>query len=193
MALQVAKGSLFSVLLRSPWWYSALIGLFFIAISVAISEGKYIVLGIASALPFFGIAGFAGRKQSQLPSRKRIQEVAQEARNMPAVQIAEKIANRYKEQNFESETFKGNAADLEITRGYRKLLLSSKRCKVANTGIEPLKQLVAAGEKVEATGYLYVALGEISAAARQYANQNSIELIQADRLAAFFDNQAKIE
>ena len=193
MALQIAKGSLFSVLLRSPWWYSALIGLFFIAISVVIAEAKYLVLGIASALPFFGIAGYAGRKQSQLPSRKRIQEVAQQARNMPASEIADIIASRYSEQNFECEAFKGNAADRELTRGYRKLLLSSKRCKVANTGIEPLKQLVAAGEKIEANAYLYVALGEISDAARQYAIQNRIELIQADRLAAFFDNQAKIE
>ena len=112
---------------------------------------------------------------------------------MPAAQIAEKIATRYVEKNFESIEFKGNTADLEITRGYRKLLLSSKRCKVANTGIEPLKQLVAAGEKVEATGYLYVALGEISAAARAFATQNNIEIIQADRLAAFFDDQAGIE
>ena len=193
MALKVAKGSLFSVLLRSPWWYSALIGVFFIAIGVGIAQGQYVIFGIASALPFFGIAGYAWFTQSKLPSKQRIQDVALEARNMPTRQLAQKIAERYTAQNFDSEPFKGDAADLLITRGYRILLLSSKRAKVANTGIEPLKQLVAAGEKEEATGYLYVALGEISAAARQYAVQNNIELIQADRLAAFFDDQANIE
>ena len=40
---------------------------------------------------------------------------------------------------------------------------------------------------------MYVALGGISAAAQDYAQQNDIELIRADRLAAFFDGQALID
>ena len=112
---------------------------------------------------------------------------------MPARQIAEKIAESYIEKRYDSRAFSGNEAELELERGNRKLLLCSKRFKAANTGIEPLKQLVSAGEKVEATGYLYVALGDISASARDYAQQNDIELIQAGRLAAFFDGQALID
>lgn len=193
MAFKMAKGSLFAVLLRSPWWYSVLISLSFIAISLVVLGGQYVILGIFGALPFFGIAGFAGYKQSQQPSQNRVLEVAQFAQKMPAAQIAEKIANSYIEIRFDSEAFKGSAADLVLTRGNRTLLLSSKRFKVANTGIEPLKQLVAAGKNTEATGYLYVALGEISTTARDYAKQNNIELIQAGRLAAFFDGQAQIE
>lgn len=193
MAFAMAKSSLFAVLLRSPWWYSVLIGLVIISISSVVVGGQYVLLGIFGALPFFGIAGYAGYKLSQLPSQKRVQEVDQQARKMPATQIAAKIADSYVKERYDSIVFKGNAADLELTRGNRTFLLSSKRFKVANTGIEPLKQLVAAGQKVEATGYLYVALGEISAAAREYANQNDIELIQADRLAAFFDHKARIE
>ena len=193
MAFAMAKSSLFAVLLRSPWWYSVLIGLVIISISSVVVGGQYVLLGIFGALPFFGIAGYAGYKLSQLPSQKRVQEVDQQARKMPATQIAAKIADCYVKERYDSIVFKGNAADLELTRGNRTFLLSSKRFKVANTGIEPLKQLVAAGQKVEATGYLYVALGEISDAAREYANQNDIELIQADRLAAFFDHKARIE
>lgn len=193
MAFQVAKGSLFAVLLRSPWWYSILIGLSLILISLAIMGGQYVILGVFSALPFFGIGGFAAYKQSQRPSRQRVLDVAQQARKMPPAKIAAKIAESYTKARYESSTFKGDAADLELTRGHRKLLLSSRRFKVGNTGIEPLKLLVTAGEGAEATGYLYVALGDISAAARNYANQNDIELIQAERLAAFFDDQAQIE
>lgn len=193
MAFKMAKNSLFAVLLRSPWWYSVLIGLVLIAISSVIAGGQYVALGVFSALPFFGIAGFNGYKQSQLPSQKRIQDVDQQARKMSSGQIAAKIAESYVEARYDSVVVKGHAADLELTRGNRTILLSSKRFKVANTGIEPLKQLVAAGENSEATGYLYVALGEISATARDYAKRNNIELIEADSLAAFFDGKVQIE
>jgi restriction system protein len=193
MAFTMAKSSLFAVLLRSPWWYSVLVGLVFLGGSLIFGEGKYLVLGIFGALPFLGIAGYAGYKQSQLPSHKRVPEVAQKARKMPAAEIAGNIADRYIEKRYDSAAFKGNAADLELTRGHQKILLCSKRFKVANTGIEPLKQLVAAGENNEATGYLYVALGEISTSAREYARQNNIEFIQAARLAAFIYGKVNIE
>lgn len=193
MAFKMAKGSLFAVLLRSPWWYSVLIGLFFITASLPIADGEYLIFGITTALPFFGIAGYAAYQQAKLPSQKRVFEVVEQAREMRASEITEKIASRYIESGYDSKVFKGNAADLELTRGHRIVLLSSKRFKVGNTGVDPLKQLVAAGETAEATSYLYVALGEISEAARSYANQNNIELIQANELAAFFDGQVHIE
>ncbi|MEM7258891.1 MAG: restriction endonuclease, partial [Pseudomonadota bacterium] len=119
-------------------------------------------------------------------------DIAAKARKMNAAQVAETIASNYTNERFDSTPFKGNAADLELTRGYRKLLLSSKRFKAANTGIEPLKQLVAAGSRVEATGYLYVTLGEISAPAREFARDNDIELIQATELANHFSGKARI-
>ncbi|MFT5173589.1 MAG: hypothetical protein ACI8W7_001766 [Gammaproteobacteria bacterium] len=55
-----------------------------------------------------------------------------------------------------------------------------------------LKKLVAAGRKVEATGYLYVALGQISDNARVYRKENDIEMIVPEALAAYFDGKAKI-
>ena len=193
MALKMSQNSLFAILLRSAWWYSVLIGVVFIALSASIAGGQYIVLGIVSALPFFAIAAYAGYNQFQLPSGKRVLEVAEQARSMPAASIADKIANEYVKRRFDSTAFKGGAADLVLERGNRKLLLSTKRFKAANTGIEPLKKLVAAGERTEATGYLYVTLGDISAAAHDYAKQNNIELIQATELTAFFDEKANIE
>ena len=193
MAIKMVEGSLFAVLLRSPWWYSALIALALVFISLVVGSSQIAVFFIALALPFLGIAGFAFFKQSQRPSQKRVVEVASEARNMSAGEIAAKISESYTELRFLSEPFKGKEADLELVRGNRTLLLNSKRFKASTTGIEQLKKLVAAGEKAEATGYLYVTLGEISANARSYAKENNIELIQADRLAEFFDGKAKIQ
>lgn len=193
MAFKVAQNSLFAVLSRSTWWYSVLIGLLFIALSLAIADGQYVILGIACALPFFGIAGYAGRRQLQLPSKNRVLEVAEQARKMRPAQIADKIADNFRELRYDTTVFKGSEADLVIIRGNRTYLLSCKRFKAANTGIEPLKKLVAAGVSEEATGYLYVTLGEISDAASSYAKQNDIEIIQAVQLAAHFDGTVQLE
>ena len=193
MAFRMSENSLFAMLLRSPWWYSALFGVVIIAISIALFGGQFVILGLFASLPFLGIAGYTGYKQAQLPSQKRIEEVHTQAQKMTAIQIAKEISASYEDIRFDSDPFKGNAAELELTRGNRKILLCTKRFKVGNTGIEPLKQLVAAGEKIEATAYLYVALGDISSAAQDYAKKNDIELIQAARLAAFFDRKANVE
>jgi len=194
MAFKMAENSLFAILLRSAWWYGVAIGLVLIAISLVLFGGQYVLLGALSAIPFFVIAGVAAYKQSKQPSQKRVQEVYEQAcSKMTAKQIAGKIADNYTAVRFDAEPFNGDAADLVLIRGNRTLLLCSKRFKAGNTGVEPLKKLVAAGEKVEATGYLYVALGDISSAAIEYAKQNDIELIQRARLAALFDGQATIE
>lgn len=192
MAFKMSEGSLFAVLLRSPWWYSGLIALVIIGISLIVPTGQITVMVLSLSLPFLGIAGYAAYKQSQQPSQKRLIEVLEEARSLTPAQIADKIALSYTKERFDSDPFKGNAADLELTRGNRKLLLCSKRFKAANTGIQPLKQLVAAGEKAEATGYLYVTLGEVSENAHIYAIANDIELVQINRLAEFFDGKATI-
>jgi len=193
MAFKMVEGSLFAVLLRSPWWYSALIALAFIFVSLIVGSAQFGIFILALAVPFIGIAGFAFFKQSQRPSPKRVAEVTEEARNMSASEVAAKIAQTYVDIRFDSDPFAGKEADLELIRGNRKLLLSSKRFKAATTGIEQLKKLVVAGEKAEATGYLYVALGDISANARKYAAENDIELIQAERLSEFFDGKAEIK
>ncbi len=193
MAFKVAEGSVFAVLSRSPWWYSALIGGVFVLTSLVVPSAQIAILVVACSLPFFGIAGFAAYKQFRRPSAQKIQEVDSQARSLSATAVAERIAKIYVDARFDSVEFKGAAAELELERGNRKLLLSSKRFKAANTGIEPLKKLVAAGEQIEATGYLYVALGQISANAEEFANANNIEIIRGSRLVEYFDGTATID
>ena len=192
MAFKMAKGTLFALLLRSPWWYSVVIGLLMILISVAVTDLKYLLLSIIVSLPFFVIGGYAGFRQWHEPSQKRVLEVSEQAKKMSAVIISEKIAANYIKSGYQSSVFKGNDADLEFVRGHQKLLLCSTRFKAANTGIEPLKRLVAAGEAIEARGYPYVTLGEVSSTAHKYAQENNIEIIESSRLAMLFDGKAKI-
>lgn len=192
MAFKMADGSLFSILLRSPWWYSFFIAGFFLAVGSAVARGQYLIFGITAALPFLAISGFAGFRQLRRPSKKRVLEVVQIARKMRSRELAEKIAAAYVSERFRMAPFKGDAADLEITRGSRTILLCAKRFKAATTGIEQLKQFVDAGRSADATGYLYVTLGDISEHARAYASKNNIEFIQPAALAEFFDGKAKI-
>lgn len=189
----MAENSLFAILLRSPWWYSAVAAILLIVLASAIAHGKFLVIGISLSLPFFGIAVYAAIKQLQQPSAKQISKLIAQARKMTAAQVAEKIASNYRQERFDSNLFKGNAADMELTRGYRKLLLCTRRFKAANTGVEPLKQLVAAGTRVEATGYLYVTLGEVTVNAREFAKLNDIEIIQSNELAAHFFGKVRIQ
>ena len=193
MAFRIPQNSLFATLLRSPWWYSALVGLFIIAISFVIAGGQYVIIGIFTSLPFFAIAGAAGRRQLKQPSRQQILQAAEQAQSMSPAQIAERIASPYVEERFDAEPFAGADADLLLTRGNRIILVCTKRFKASNTGIGPLKRLVAAGESVEASAFMYVSLGDVSDAAATYARDNDIELIQAKRLAAFLDGSAKID
>lgn len=192
MAFKMAEGSAFAVLLRSPWYYSALIGAALALLSLILPSAQIAILVAAASLPFFGIALFAAYKQFQRPSPKQIGEIEQQARSMTAKQVSQKIAEVYIEARFDSVEFKGNAAQLELERGNRKLLVNSKRFKAANSGIEPLKEMVNAGEKIEATGYIYVALGTVSAAAREFAAENNIELVYGARLVEYFSGKAAI-
>jgi len=192
MAFKMAQGSLFAILLRSTWWYSILIGLVIIALCTAITDAQYLVLSTTVGLPFLVIGGYAGFKQLQQPSKKRVLAVIEEAKKMQALAVAQKIATSYTSNGYELNTYQGNGAELELKRAHQKLLVCTKRFKAANTGIDPLKSLVAVGETVDATGYLYVTLGDVTDAALDYAQQNRIEIVQSSRLVSLFDGKAKV-
>lgn len=189
----MAQGSLFAVLMRSPWWYSAIIALVLIAIGLLLAGGNFLAFGIAASLPFLGISGYAGWRQLQRPSSRRLAEAMAMARSMSPRVLTDTLAQYYRDKGYEVSHFPGAAADLEIERGARKLLLLCTRFKAANTGVEPLKKLVAAGEKIEATGYIYVVLGAVSDNAGSYARQQDIELMRIDGVAEVLDYGVKTQ
>lgn len=192
MKLRMAKGSLFAILLRSTWWYSMLIGLVILGISLAATDAQYIILSITGSMPFFCIGGYACYKQWKQPSAKKVAEFTEAAKKLTATVIAQKVAHNYTNSGFTSAPYKGNGADLVLTRNSEKLLLSSKRFKAANTGVDPLKLLHKAIESAQATGAIYVTMGEVSAAAQEYAQAHNIEIVEAARLAVLVNGKTKI-
>ena len=79
---------------------------------------------------------------------------------------------------------RNGAADFELERSGRRMLVSARRWKSARTGLEPLRDLQAARDAAEAPDALYIGLGELSEnAARLWAADHRIAVWQATELA----------
>jgi restriction system protein len=63
------------------------------------------------------------------------------------------------------------------------MLVAARRWKSAHLGLEPLRALQTAREASEAADALVIALGELSAPARQLAAAERVAVWQADELA----------
>jgi restriction system protein len=57
-------------------------------------------------------------------------------------------------------------------------LVCARRWKASRTGVEPLKELMAAGEKLGAQELRYAAAGELTQQAREFAQQQSVQLVE---------------
>src|SRR5450759_3078884 len=78
-----------------------------------------------------------------------------------------------------------SVGDYELRKNGRVTLLGCKRWKVAQTGMEPLRELLHAKQAADAQECIYVAAGDLSPNARQFAAQNGIRLLCAAELAQF--------
>ena len=76
-------------------------------------------------------------------------------------------------------------ADFELRKSGRLALAACKRWKVAQTGIEPLRELFQAKETAGAQECIYVAAGDLSQNARQFATQKEICLLCEAELAQY--------
>jgi restriction system protein len=177
------ENSLFAILLRSGFWWSFLIAGCTIGIMVALLPEPYRLAGVIAGLPFVVTGCMAAWRQWKAPSRKRIESTATQVRTMPWPDFSRALIEAYRRDGYEVQPIDGAAADLEIRKEWRRSLVSCKRWKVARTGIEPLRELVRAKEAREAHGCVYVAVGEITDNAREYAVKHSVTLVGPPELA----------
>ena len=177
--LKLNKNSLFAILLRSPWWASALV-------AVALAAGLRLLIptsyAVFAALPFAAIAAYVGWQQLRAPSAERLAGTLERLRAMPWEDFSAAIEEAYRREGYTVSRLTGHA-DFELVQGSRSTLVACKRWKATRTGIEPLRELEAAGRAREAQGCIYVAAGEITGQAREFAAQKNIRLVQAAELA----------
>ena len=174
------KDTLFSVLSRLPWWISvAAAGALFATVRIFLPD----IAAVAAALPFLGIAGYAGWRQLRAPSVTNVTEILGKVRGMPWENFSAIISEAFRRDGYAvTEVFKG-AVDLQLDKNGRIAVVSCKRWKVAQTGIGPLRDLLDAKEAQDAADCIYVAAGDFTANARAFATEKSIRLLHDAPLA----------
>ncbi len=183
MKFKSFNDSAFGTLLRSPWWMSAGIALVFVVGAVAGLSRQYWGIGVFASVPFVIIAILAAWRQMRAPSAERVDAVAAAAAAMSWSTFASTLQTGFERDGCQVERLNGGGADLALTKDGHLALVSAKRWKAARTGVEPLRELQALRTDRGAREAIYVALGEISPSAQQYAAANRIAFMTAPELA----------
>ena len=176
----VKKDSLFDVLSRQPWWISIAVGAaLFATARLFLPE----LVAAATALPFLGIACYAGWRQLRTPGATDVAATLDRIRGMSWENFSAVINEAFRRDGYTvSEVYKG-AVDLKLDKAGRIAIVSCKRWKVAQTGIGPLRDLLEAKDAQDAANCIYVAAGDFTANALEFAKQKSIRLVHGAELA----------
>ena len=184
MSFKLPPNSLFAILLRSPWWGSLSIALVLAFFGQFLSKENFALFIVPAMIPFVGISLWVGWKQWQLPSGAQVEATLVAVAAMPWRDFSEVMSQAYLREGYEVKPASG-AADLVVEKGGRKSLISCKRWKAASHGLEPLRELKAMRQAEVANEAVYVTLGEIQQAAREFAEEHGIVLLQGEALARF--------
>jgi restriction system protein len=179
MKWKMAENSLFAVLLRAQWWISVLVALGSFAGLRLVVPDLYALFG---SLPFVVIACVATWKQLRAPSAAKIAAGLQALRGMTWEEFARALEEGFRREGYAVKRLQGVAADFELTKAGRVSLVAGKRWKASRTGVEPLKELVAAGKKREAGECVYVFAGEMTENARGFAKEKGIRLVEGAQM-----------
>ena len=191
MQLKMRENSIFAKLLRSPWWVSMLIGGVIALVASALFASKYAYWGLFIALPFFVIGLVRAYRQMQQPSQRAISMTEESIRGMSPREFSGILTSAYIEYGYAVTPSKSKAADLKLENNGQVTLVSCRRVKAANSGIEPLRALVAAGENEEAAQLNYITIGNLSTEARGYASEHDIQILGLESLSAILAKQLK--
>jgi restriction system protein len=176
--MKLPENSLFAILLRSRWWVSLLVALgAFGVVRLFLHEG-YALFG---ALPFIVIAMMALWRQRGVPSGARLDAGIAALRAMTWEEFARALEQGYRREGYVVKRVEG-AADFELEKAGRLSLVAAKRWKASSTGVEPLKELAAAGEAREAAACVYVLAGEMTPNALGFAKKAKINWVRGAEL-----------
>ncbi len=182
MKFQMAKNSLFAILLRSPWWISLAIAAVMSTAAWVLLPADWRIAGALASFPFVVIGLMAAWRQRDLPSAARIEQTVASVSALAWPAFAELLEQALRRDGHHVQR-RGGAADFALERKGRTMLVSARRWKAARTGLEPLRELQAAREAAEAADALYIGFGEFSEQAVDYARQHRIAVWQAAELA----------
>src|SRR5688500_7352628 len=138
--MRMHENSLFAVLLRSPWWASALAAL-------GLAGGLRFVIpaiyALFAALPFAVIAAYVAWKQLRAPGAEGIAGTLERLRAMPWGEFSGAMEQAFRREGYTVNRLAAQA-DFELVQGWRSTLVACRRWKATRTGVEPLRELDAA-------------------------------------------------
>lgn len=182
MKWEMHENSLFAILLRSAWWVSFAIGLVIAVVGATALPPTWRVVGALAGLPFLVIGCIAAWRQWQAPSGKRVERTLDAVRALAWSDFADALEEGFRRDGYAVSRV-GGAADFELKKEWRTLLVAAKRWKVARTGIEPLRELSTAREAQDAHECLYVATGDVTDQAQRFAAAHRIRFVGGAELA----------
>ena len=174
------KDSLFGVLSRQPWWLSVMVGAALFGSAQLFLPG---MIAAAIAVPFLGIACYAGWRQLRAPGATTVAQTLDRVRGMSWENFSSVLAEAFRRDGYSVSEARHGTADLTLDKAGRMTVVSCKRWKVAQTGVGPLRDLLEAKEAQDAAQCIYVAAGDFTANARTFATQKSIRLLHGAALA----------
>lgn len=191
MKFKMAKNSLFAILLRSPWWISMLIVAVFTLLSFALLPAPYVGFGVMGGFPFLVTGVMAARKQWRAPRSARVAEAMAQAGALSWRDFSGQIERIYAQQAYHVTRMNDAKADFRIEKNGQASLVSCKRWKAANHGVEVLRDLVAAKEAEGAQQCLYLSLVPVSDTAKRFATAQGVTLVSGDDLGRFLVENPK--
>ena len=183
MKLKMAEKSRVGILLKSPWWMSFCLATAFVLGSKALLPDPYVIYGAMGGFPFVVIGVIAAWRQLRAPSPARVTQALDSAANMTWRDFSSALEQGLKSQGYVVSRPKLGAVDFKLEKAGRVTLVSAKRWKAANQGVEPLRELVAAKNAQDAQHCTHVSLGPLTDTAIKFAKANQIQLIHGSELA----------
>ena len=191
MKFKMSEKSLFAVLLRSPWWISFVLVAVIALAAGALLPKEYAGVGMLGGFPFFVIGCMAMWRQRNLPSAAELEKGMSMLSSMGWRDFSALLETAFTRQGYAVKHLNG-AADMQLEKKGVLTVVSAKRWKAAALGVESLRELVAARDALEARNCVCITLGQVSAKANEYAEQNRITLISDADLVALTAETIKI-
>ena len=191
MKFKMSEKSLFAVLLRSPWWISFVLVAVIALAAGALLPKEYAGVGMLGGFPFFVIGCMAMWRQRNLPSAAELEKGMSMLSSMGWRDFSALLETAFTRQGYTVKHLNG-AADMQLEKKGVLTVVSAKRWKAAALGVESLRELVAVRDALEARNCVCITLGQVSAKANEYAEQNRITLISDADLVALTAETIKI-
>lgn len=183
MKYKMAKNSLFAILLRSPWWVSIAIVAAFALGAKALLPAQYVPFGVIGGLPFLVIGVIRAWRQWHAPNPERLDAALARAGEMSWRDFSNELEQSFVRDGYQVTRLNSAAADFQLVKGGATTLVSCKRWKAANHGVEALRDLAFEQRAQGAQQATYVCLAPVSDKAQRFAKEEGISLMPAAALA----------